>query len=90
MKTTVVRRTGGAIPNGVFIGRPSKWGNPFRIGPDGDRETVIAKYRKWIKTQPNLLADLHELRGKSLICFCKPLACHGDVLAELADRKGRL
>ncbi len=69
----------------VYIGRPSKWGNPFRIGRDGTREEVIIKYREWIKTQPALLAVLPELKGKVLRCWCKPKACHGDVLAELAD-----
>jgi hypothetical protein len=48
---------------------------------------VIEKYRVWIQTQPQLMAALGELRGKVLGCWCKPLAaCHGDVLAELADR----
>jgi hypothetical protein len=70
----------------VYIGRPSKWGNPFVVGRDGDRETVIEKYRAWIMGQGELLADLHELRGKRLGCWCAPQACHGDVLAELADR----
>jgi hypothetical protein len=32
----------------VYVGRPSKWGNPFVIGRDGSREEVIAKYRAWI------------------------------------------
>lgn len=70
----------------VYIGRPSKWGNPFVIGKDGSREDVINKYREWIKTQPNLIADLCELKGKTLGCFCKPLACHGDVLLELSNQ----
>ncbi len=70
----------------IYIGRPSKWGNPFHIGPDGTREQVIEKYKAWIQTQPQLLAALGELRGKILGCWCKPLACHGDVLAELADQ----
>jgi len=69
----------------VYIGRPSKWGNPFVVGRDGDRETVIQKYRAWIMEQDELLVDLHELRGKRLGCWCAPQACHGDVLAELAD-----
>ncbi len=69
----------------VYIGRPSKWGNPFKIGRDGDRAQVIAKYREWLSHQPQLLAQLPELRGKRLGCWCKPLPCHGDVLAELAD-----
>jgi hypothetical protein len=70
----------------VYIGRPSKWGNPFVVGRDGDRETVIEKYRTWIMGQDELLAELHELRGKRLGCWCAPQACHGDVLAELANR----
>lgn len=82
-RTTVVNKRRG--PCDVYVGRPSKWGNPFYIGLDGTREEVIAKYRKWIKTQPSLLADLPKLRGKKLGCWCKPQACHGDVLAELAD-----
>ena len=69
----------------VYIGRPLKWGNPFRIGPDGDRAEVIAKYRDWIKGHPTLRAALHELRGKRLGCYCAPKACHGDVLVELIE-----
>lgn len=69
----------------VYIGRPSIWGNPFRIGPDGNRAEVIAKYEAWIKTQPELMARLGELKGKVLGCYCHPLPCHGDVLARLAD-----
>jgi hypothetical protein len=70
----------------VYIGRPSKWGNPFVIGKDGDRSQVIAKYRAWVVTQPHLMTALPELKGKVLACFCAPLACHGDVLAELASK----
>ncbi len=69
----------------VYIGRPSKWGNPFTIGKDGTREEVIVKYRNWILTQPNLLKDLHELRGKVLGCWCCPNSCHGEVLVELCN-----
>jgi O-acetyl-ADP-ribose deacetylase (regulator of RNase III) len=71
----------------VYIGRPSKWGNPFRIGPDGNRKEVIEKYRAWIAEQPELLKSLPELKGKRLGCYCKPLACHGDVLADLIERE---
>jgi len=51
------------------------------------REEAIEAYREWIMNQPHLLADLHELKGKTLCCFCKPKSCHGDVLAELADEQ---
>lgn len=67
----------------VYIGRPSKWGNPFEIGRDGTRTEVTSKYREWIKTQPSLMSDISELKGKVLGCWCHPLPCHGDVLEEL-------
>ena len=70
----------------VYIGRGSKWGNKFIIGPDGNREEVIKKYREWILGNKELLSSLHELKGKVLGCFCKPQACHGDVLVELVDK----
>lgn len=69
----------------VYIGRPSKWGNPFTIGKDGSRADVIRKYRVWAKKHPLILASLPELQGKVLGCWCKPLACHGDVLVELCE-----
>lgn len=71
----------------VYIGRPSKWGNPFVIGRDGTRTQVIAKYRAWLLEQPVLMNSLHELRGKTLGCWCAPQPCHGDVLAELANKE---
>jgi len=67
----------------VYIGRPSKWGNPFEIGKDGTRSEVVAKYEEWIRNQPKLLSELHELEGKTLACWCKPKACHGDILVKL-------
>ncbi len=70
----------------IYIGRPSVWGNPFVIGRDGTREEVVAKYAEWVKTQPQILAELPKLNGKILGCFCAPLACHGDVLADLAAK----
>lgn len=78
-------------PFDVYIGRagkgqPGKWGNPFVLGKDGDRATCIAKYREYVLLRPDLMADLHTLRGKRLGCFCAPQSCHGDVLVELADR----
>lgn len=75
-------------PYDIYIGRPSKWGNPFIIGRDGTREEVIQKYEDWIKTQPNLMAALGELDGKILGCWCKPKPCHGDVLVSLVEEIG--
>lgn len=71
-------------PHDVYIGRPSKWGNPFVIGRDGDRAAVIARYEQHVRAErPDLLAALPELYGKALGCYCAPLPCHGDVLAKL-------
>ena len=70
----------------VSIARPSKWGNPFKIGQDGTRDEVIDLYRQYLLGRPDLLAAIPtELKGKVLGCWCKPERCHGDVLAEIAD-----
>jgi hypothetical protein len=74
----------------VYIGRGSKWGNPFVIGKDGDRNMVIDKYEKYILNHPILRKLIKkELKGKILGCYCKPERCHGDILAKLADKKGK-
>lgn len=79
---------------GVYIGRPSLLGNPYRIGEDGDRDEVIAKYRTWLWQQIRQRgAVYHELLRLAeivrngdlyLICWCKQIdrevGCHGDIL----------
>lgn len=77
----------------VYIGRPSKWGNPYSHKEGtlakykvNTREEAIQKYREYILNNQDLLKDLHELKGKILGCWCKPLSCHGDVLAELVEK----
>ena len=74
-------------PYDIYIGRPSKWGNPFIIGKDGTREEVIKKYRDWVCEQPELIKSIinMELDDKILGCYCYPNKCHGDVLIELVD-----
>ena len=79
------KREAGVPAGAVYIGRGSKWGNPFRIGPDGDRTAVIVKHERWLADQDHLLRALDELRGRDLVCFCAPLACHGDLLRRLAN-----
>ena len=75
--------------NTVLIDRRTKWGNPFRIGPDGTREQVIARYRAhlWrrIRTGEIALEELAELASCWLACHCYPEnRCHGEVLARAA------
>lgn len=86
MPTTVVHCK--KEPYDVYIGRGSIWGNPFKIGPDGSRSNVIELFRIWFLTSEHateLRSKVKELRGKRLGCWCKPQACHGDILATYAD-----
>ena len=99
-RTSVVRirRKGGRVVQDcdVYIGRrmtmggwnlpASPWANPFTARECGSRAGAARRYEEWLKNErPDLLARLPELRGKRLGCWCKPDACHGDVLARLAD-----
>lgn len=73
-------------PNAVYVGRPTKWGNPFKPQDYGLGECLM-KYREWlgeqIKKDPNFLKPLV---GKDLVCFCKLDApCHADILLEMAN-----
>jgi hypothetical protein len=90
-------------PYDIYIGRPRKgehwgFGNPFVISIDGDRETVVMKFREWIingKTfdckdaqeyrREWILNNILLLKDKTLGCFCSPLSCHGDILKELCQ-----
>jgi len=81
----VLNKRDSGIPAGaVYVGRPSKFGNPYEIGRDGSREEVIQKYEAWLLTADNGLsiADLLQLKGKDLVCWCAPLACHAEVLLK--------
>jgi hypothetical protein len=78
----------------VYIGRPGKWGNPYThlVHAKGkhvaSREEAIEKYRTYIERileqNPRFLEPL---KGKTLGCFCKPLACHGDVIVEILNEQ---
>lgn len=85
VKTVVVNRLDSNYD--IYIGRPSKWGNPFIIGRDGSRKEVLEKYRQHILSNKKLLDSLYELEGKILGCWCKPLPCHGDILIELLNSR---
>lgn len=94
MKTKVVHHNKESYD--VYIGRPSKWGNPYSHKSDGTlakyvvstRKEAIEGYRNYILfgEGKHLMDDLHELKGKILGCWCKPKSCHGDILVELVDR----
>ncbi len=77
-------------PDTVYVGRPTKWGNPFRPGAAVTAKKAVAKYRAYLMDSGDLLFALSELRGRNLACWCKPNEpCHADVLLELANRGTR-
>ena len=87
------RTKGWKMPEGaVYVGRPTKWGNPFRLDmkgsvPSGNRMDAIENYRLWLKQRPELMRSaISALRGRDLVCWC-PLNrhCHADVLLEIAN-----
>jgi len=71
-----------------YIGRGGYWGNPYSMFEDGDREEVIRKFSydfEFDKFPNKNKKEVYKLAGKRLGCFCKPQACHGDVLAEFLN-----
>lgn len=89
MPKVLNKRTDKIPPDAIYVGRPSKWGNPFIIGKDGTREEVIEKLQHYLlrKINDGKQLDLEELQGKDLVCWCAPLPCHADILLELANKE---
>jgi hypothetical protein len=95
------KRTKGwkAPPGAKYVGRPSRWGNPFKVGVDGTAEECVWKYAKmlfpyvhggtleeFLISEANMKAIQLDLRGKDLLCFCAPdRPCHADVLLSIAN-----
>lgn len=78
----------------VYIGRAGKdkdgtFGNPYRLGHGNARGATLGRYARWLarrlQSDPAFRAKVEGLSGKILVCFCKPQACHGDILAHAAD-----
>lgn len=91
----VNKRTHTLVAGDVYIGRGSRWGNRFshRAGTRaevvvGSREEAVEAYRRelWANVQAGVVSvdALAALHGRTLVCFCAPLACHGDVLERAA------
>jgi hypothetical protein len=61
----------------VRVDRGSKFGNPFILGDDGDRDTVCDAYENsYLPNKPSILKALPTLKGRVLICHCYPERCH--------------
>jgi hypothetical protein len=74
----------------VYCGRGSLFGNPFKIGRDGDRKQVIQKFREYFYkrlTDVRFRDSVLSLKGKILGCYCKPLECHLDIIVEYLETK---
>lgn len=73
----------------VYIGRGSIFGNPFHMYNQRERKFVIEKYKTYfynrIKIDENFYHAVSELKGKILGCYCKPLACHGDIIVNYLE-----
>lgn len=82
----------------LYIGRGSDWGNPYKIGRDGDRREVLGKYKEYLLRGEGrtLLERIGELEGLTLGCYCAPRGgltaddethCHGQLLLQLVARR---
>jgi hypothetical protein len=81
-------------PFDIYIGRAGRgedgyFGNPFRMGNGASREDVVRRFQKYfterIEKDSEFKRRVLALKGKRLGCFCKPMACHGDVIADWLD-----
>ncbi|MGR8931938.1 MAG: DUF4326 domain-containing protein [Gammaproteobacteria bacterium] len=84
------RTKGWRMPdNTIYVGRGSKWGNPFSVDQYG-RDKAVDMFREYIGHQNSPHGfepeEIEQLRGKNLACWCKKdQECHADVLLELAN-----
>jgi hypothetical protein len=85
------RRTRGwRLPPGTrYVGRPTRWGNPWSVSEHG-HAGAVARYRADLQADPARLAAARvELGGRDLACWCPlDLDCHADTLLELANPTG--
>ncbi len=66
----------------IYIGRPSKLGNPYKVGTDGSRDELIIKFKAY--AVKHLLNEIRKLKKEDILgCWCKPENCHGDAIIEI-------
>ncbi len=92
MKPQRVRLLRNQLPpaNTVYVGRPTKWGNPVYVTVAGSRAEAVRLYEQHLQLHPELVQQAKaELRGKNLACWC-PLdggPCHAEVLLRIANEE---
>jgi hypothetical protein len=74
-------------PKAVYVGRPSRWGNPYRVGVHGTAEECVRLFEARYGNDADYRAAVRtELAGKSLACWCKVgQPCHAAVLLRWAN-----
>lgn len=93
MPTVYNKRFGNIPPGAVYVGRPSKWGNPYSHHGGKfvkykvrTREEAVQQFAALVAANPEFRAEIKkELRGKDLVCWCAPEPCHADILLEVAN-----
>lgn len=75
-----------APSDAVYVGRGTKWGNPFRIGEHGTRDQVLAQFAAHVLGNQELQRQVQaQLAGRHLVCSCAPAACHADLWLAIAN-----
>ena len=70
----------------VYVGRPTRFGNPFPMHSEGERDKVCDQFEALVTSNPQFIASIkRELRGKDLVCWCAPKRCHADTLLRIAN-----
>lgn len=88
MAKVLNKRVHGVPASAVYVGRPSKFGNPFAMVSEAERDHVCDAYETWLLAKPELVAAAkHELKGKDLVCWCAPRRCHADTLLRIANEE---
>jgi hypothetical protein len=86
MPRVLNKRTDGIPEGAVYVGRGSKWGNPYKLADGLTREECINLFRLLLTQRMERgVLDPAELRGRDLVCYCAPLPCHGDILLEISN-----
>jgi len=89
MKTTVVNLRTCKDKDIIRIDRTTIFGNPFVMQAESERAEVIHKYREYfyvrVGKDVDFLNKILKLKSKKLGCWCKPKACHGDIIVEYLE-----
>jgi len=98
MKVRVVNG-GRFVPQAVYVGRPTRWGNPFRVREAGSHAEAVRRYEAYFRERlkhPKFREALEALYGRlrrtgtlTLSCHCAPRPCHGEVIARWLAERGR-